>query len=139
MNRKGFTLVELLATLVVLAIVASIAGFSIVNIMRSAKEKNYALLVSNVKEAAETYYQECKYMSDKITCRAADDGGYNISLNELITYGFLSGNGTGNNKNTLKNPKDDIDIGGCSINVKVVDNMVVVTAVNPTGSCPTSY
>ena len=40
LNRKGFTLVELLATIAILAIVMGIATFSITAIIKNSKEKN---------------------------------------------------------------------------------------------------
>ena len=48
MNNKGFTLVELIATIVVLALVMGLASYSIVGIIKRSKEKNYELLVTNI-------------------------------------------------------------------------------------------
>ena len=61
MNRKGFTLVELLATITILGIIVTIGGVSISSIMKNARENEYKLLVSNIKDAVEAYYQECTY------------------------------------------------------------------------------
>ena len=66
MNKKGFTLVELLATIILLAIVLSLSSIAIIGIINSSKEKNYEQLISNIKDGAEVYYQECKYSKEAI-------------------------------------------------------------------------
>ena len=43
MNNGGFTLVELLATIVLLALVIGIASYSINAIIKNSQEKNYQL------------------------------------------------------------------------------------------------
>lgn len=136
LNKKGFTLVELIATIVVLALVVSISAYAITNIINSAKEKNYELLIKNIKDASETYYQECKY-SD-ITCNDT------VTLQELVNYGYLKGNGTEDNKmeivNPKVNPKDNNDIGECSIAVKYEDGKLTIeNKTNNNNSCPKNY
>ena len=126
LNKKGFTLVELIATIVVLALVVSISAYAITNIINSAKEKNYELLIKNIKDASETYYQECKYSNNSgITC---DD---TVKLQDLVNYGYLKGNGTGYNKMVIVNPKDNKNIGACSIAVKNENGKLTIE-----GSCP---
>ena len=147
LNKKGFTLVELIATIVVLALVVSISAYAITNIINSAKEKNYELLIKNIKDASETYYQECKYSNNSgITC---DD---TVKLQDLVNYGYLKGNGTEDNKidnkidNKMKivnpkvNPKDNNDIGECSIAVKYEDGKLTIeNKTNNNNSCPKEY
>lgn len=55
MNRKGFTLVELLATLVILAIVAGLSVYSIGNIFSDTKEKSEDVFVGTIKDALDMY------------------------------------------------------------------------------------
>lgn len=55
MNRKGFTLVELLATLVILGIVAGLSIYSISNIFSNAKEKTEDVFVGTIKDAMDIY------------------------------------------------------------------------------------
>ena len=133
LNKKGFTLVELIATIVVLALVVSISAYAITNIINSAKEKNYELLIKNIKDASETYYQECKY-SD-ITCNDT------VTLRYLVDYGYLKGNGTKDNKMVIVNPKDNINIGECSIAIKYENGKLTITKEKKTnnGSCPEEY
>ena len=138
LNKKGFTLVELIATIVVLALVVSISAYAITNIINSAKEKNYELLIKNIKDASETYYQECKY-SD-ITCNDT------VTLQDLVNYGYLKGNGTEdkkmenvNPKMKIVNPKNNKDIGECSISVKYEDGKLTIESMSDNDLCPTTY
>ena len=45
MNKRGFSLIELLATLVILGTVMGIATYSIISILNNSKEKNYSLIL----------------------------------------------------------------------------------------------
>lgn len=149
MNRKGFTLVELLGTIIILALVMSIAGFSITNILNSSKEENYQLLVRSIVDGAELYYQECKY--DKTStintgkfC-TTDGNGYRISLGNLVTYGYMTANGKMSdadaNKDRLFRPDNTDDpIDDCEIKVYFNTNTkkTVVESLSSAAICPTS-
>lgn len=131
LNKKGFTLVELIATIVVLSLVVAIGSYSITNIIKNAKEKDYNLLIDNIKDAAETYYQECKYSNNSgISC------DNNPKLKDLVKYGYLKGNGADNNKMSLTNPKDDSNIGDCEISINYENNHIKIKNVNGPSSCP---
>lgn len=144
MNRKGFTLIELLATLVILAIVLSIGGYSIVQIMKSSKDENYNVLVKNIMSAGETYYQECKYSKETIIKmfngnepQANSFCDYNVTLNELIQHGYLTGNNGAGNMG-LVDPRDEtIDLSNCSIKVSYNNGKVTVTKNDSNANCPT--
>lgn len=140
-NNYGFTLVELIVTIVLLVLVMSIGAYSITGIVKNSKEKDYELLVREIKNASEDYYLECKYgdVDDLITgCDNLSDG---VSLGNLVMFGYLTGNGKDNDdKNTLVNPNDGNSITECIIKI-IYDNdsgKVNVIADNPTGSCPTN-
>ena len=123
MNRKGFTLVELLATLSILAIVVVIGGVAISKTIKNTKEKNYQALVANIKNGAELYYQECNYgePTEGIICSSS------INLKKLVSYGYITSN-TGSEKCVgnsgsavscvLKNPKDNKNLDNCAINIR---------------------
>ena len=55
MNRRGFTLVELLATLVILGIVTSIVLIGINGEFNNAKDKTEDVFVKTVKDAMDIY------------------------------------------------------------------------------------
>lgn len=141
LNNNGYTLVELLITIVLLSLILSIAGYSIVTIVNGAKEKNYETLINNIKSASEMYYQECRYMNNEeeqvISCEKETDGSYEITLYVLLEYGFLSS--SSNHEFKIINPKDNKDIANCKINITSNNSKVVVTSSDASGSCPTEY
>lgn len=57
-KNKGFTLVELLIVIVVIAILASIVLVSYVGVQNQTKAENARTNAASVKKAAETYYGE---------------------------------------------------------------------------------
>lgn len=142
-DNKGFTLIELIITIVVLAILLSITGVAISNIFNKTKDKNYSLLINDINSAAEMYYQECNYMNpyenQNQYCKKDDDGNYVIQLSTLVELGFLSSSDS--SSLTLKNPKDENDISDCQISIKAGEGIVTVSAYtdNNNESCPTSY
>lgn len=54
-NKRGFTLVELLVTIVLLGIVATIIIFNMTNVSNQTKESDYEKFVAGVKSAASVY------------------------------------------------------------------------------------
>lgn len=146
LNNNGFTLIELLITIVILSLVLSIAGYSVVAIIKSSKEKNYELLIEDIKSAAEMYYQECYYLNSDKTVEDIEDGevgcvrqdSYEITLRVLLEYGFLSS--SVNNEFSIISPKDDKEISNCKIKITRNDGKITVTKVDTdNSSCPTNY
>ena len=58
MNKRGFSLVELLAAIAILAILSSIAITASYRYQQKAKKQAYDTLVASAKEAAEEYAME---------------------------------------------------------------------------------
>jgi len=165
-NNKGFTLIELLATIVLLAIVASIGTYSIVHVVTASKEKNYNLLIKNIKSAAEVYYQECRYNDkeknivydintgtfgeyDGTKCniyKDANNDGYVITLGDMVSNGYLTGN-TKNDSGYYKivNPNNaDENYENCIIGVKYdTGAKKTIVIADPTNMspdyCPKNY
>ena len=135
-NNKGFTLVELIATIVLLSVILTVGSYSIKGIMEKSKEQDYEILVNNINDAAETYYQECNHSgsSDLITCSLSS-----VALNDLVTYGYLNNNGVDENKNKLVNPINNQDIGYCQISITYDKGTGKIVVESKTGgNCPTS-
>ena len=135
MNNRGFTLVELLVTLVLIVILISIGSFSIVKVMEASKKKDYELLVDNIKGAVELYYQECTYSKDVAVASGIDCGDNTVTLGELVTYGFLKGNSEKSETLSLVNPKDNANIFNCKISYSYSNGKITVQAIDD-GSCP---
>lgn len=155
MNKKGFTLVELLAVLVILGLIVSIGGVAITKIMSNTKEKNYETLIANIKSGVETFYQECKYGDVPLNPNADPDtqlyykclkdinasGYYKVKVSTLVNFGYVSSNFSEGNVNKLVNPKDEkIDFSNCNILYKYDDNknkLIVTTSyTSDDGGCP---
>ena len=58
MNKKGFTLVEVLAVVVILSIILSMATFGVMNIRRNSIQKLVDTKISNLESSAIIYGQE---------------------------------------------------------------------------------
>lgn len=143
LGNKGFTLIELIATLVVLSIVMGIGAYSVTSLITNAKEKDYELLVKEIKNAVELYYQECKYSDNSnIVCPVASEfnghDSYSITLNHLVNYGFLKTNAKDDNgNNILVNPNDNKDISDCEFRYMYYDGRFWYgTDYEPGSSCP---
>lgn len=101
MNKKGFTLVELLATVVILGVLITIASFSATVMINNAKKKAGAIAVTNLKEAAITYYKQnninlskCNegFMVDGDNTSSCITKDNEITVNELIEAGAFTDN-----------------------------------------------
>ncbi len=79
MKNKGFTLVELLAVIVILSLLAIITTVSIGNIMSSSKNSLSDEQKKNLEESAKIYYIK-EGMSSNVNC---------IDLSDLISKGYI--------------------------------------------------
>ena len=108
-NEKGFTLVELLAIIV---IIAAISTFALVNIDKKSEqysEISAGQLDEIIKGAAHSYILSSDELTNKVK---SSSEGYTISLNTLIDNGYISG------KN-LKNIKTRKDIDPNDVRIKI--------------------
>lgn len=87
LNKKGFTLVELLAVIVVLAIIMVLTVPSVLSSMNSARQSSFLLYAGKMLEAAQGKYQSESLLTTPSTC-------YDLST--------LSGNGSKQYKGVVK-------------------------------------
>lgn len=88
MNRKGFTLVELLATILIIGLVLGLTAYGIISSVNSAKDTGTALSLSGIKEAARIYSGEFSDDSWKIS-NSSSDMYFCTTTEELINKGLL--------------------------------------------------
>ena len=96
--KKGFTLVELLAVIVLLGIVALIAAPIVGDTVKTAKESAYQKTVSYIEEAAR------RYGVNNMLGYPAEEQGFPLEV--LVKGGYLE-------EKDLVNPIDDQKLGGC--------------------------
>ncbi len=101
MNKKGFTLVELLAVIVVLAIIMVIAVPSVLNSMNAARQSSFLVYAEKMINSA-----QAKYQSDSLVNTMPQEYCYNLSEltdNESSQYkGFVHIQGAATSKPTYK-------------------------------------
>ncbi len=79
MNKKGFTLVEILAVIVILAILMTVAGTSVFGIIHESQQQLLDEQVKNLGDTAITYMESKKYYFDKCPV-TFDPKNPNVSL-----------------------------------------------------------
>lgn len=90
--KKGFTLAELIAVLVVLALVSMIAVPAVTDSLKKYKGEVCEVQMNNITEAARSWGAK------NLTNLPNDDGDYiTVLINDLIKYGFID--------ESLVNPK----------------------------------
>ena len=92
LNKKGFTLVELLAVLVILVVIMTIAIPSVASSIERSKNKQRNAKIELVVSAAELYVDRRK--------NSYGDSAHIITLNEIICDGLLT-------KEQAKDPLDE--------------------------------
>lgn len=82
MNKKGFTLVELLATIAILVLMSVIIGVNITSILRSTEKQNNDFDKKQIEKAA------CVYVDSDELC-PNKDCDENVTIDVLINQGLL--------------------------------------------------
>lgn len=71
MNKKGFTLVELLAVIVILAIIALIATPIVINVVNESREKANLRSIESYAKAYETAYYQALLTDNSVDFNSA--------------------------------------------------------------------
>lgn len=114
LNNKGFTLIEVLAVIVILSILMAIMVPSVGNIMKKNKEDNYQNLKDSIISAAKIYISDNRYQITVGSCTTQNAKVDVLSINDQtlssskLPISFLAD--AGNLKTTsdgkIVNPKD---------------------------------
>lgn len=112
MKNKGFTLVELLGVIVVLAIIGGIATLAITNYIGNSKEKVYRNYVATLKTTVEDYLIDDFAKNGNLLPNVG--GSRTFTLNDLINAKVIEelkdpNGGTCNQTTTIVTVKRDVD------------------------------
>ena len=103
LNRKGYTLIELLAVILIIGLILGFSTYGIINAFNTSKNKSLTISINSIKESAETYATEknddSSYWLD-ITDK--ENKYFCITIEELMNKGLLD------KKANIKS--DDFDI-----------------------------
>lgn len=115
LNNKGFTLVEVVATIVIISLISIV----ILNISKSTfsinKEKAYEIMKNNIYKVSETYIKECD--TGQLSCDLNwNHNSVSFYADKLKNAGYY---------NNLNSPIDDKDIGKCLLIRASKDNGVI--------------
>ncbi len=85
MNRKGFTLVELLATITILGILATISVVAVGGIIHKSKVEYYRTLKNTVESAARDYYNDHRILLPETTTDSREVTVQTLMDNKYMT------------------------------------------------------
>ena len=91
MNKKGFTLVELIGVIILLSAIALISVPIINNSLKNTKEKTYNSQIDTIIKAAKRYVTEVG---------AGNDAGFDITMSDLINAKLIE-------DDVIIDPRDD--------------------------------
>lgn len=94
MNKKAFTLIELVAILALISLIATLTFRVVTNRIKNSQERLYNSLISDLKKAGENY------MNDNSEIDRYHLNTMCISIEELQTKNYLD-------KDVIKNPKNN--------------------------------
>ena len=111
MDNKGFTIVEVLTTLVIVSLLTITIGSIINSTLASGKEESYSLMKKNIITASNNYINECN--AGIIECDFSYDSNNTFYVKKLEEYGYFE---------NLESPIDGIYLGDCLLVKATYDN-----------------
>lgn len=151
MNRKGFTLIEVLAVIVLIGIIGVLVIPSIIDTVNIGKKSSYELMIKNIVTASKMYYEECEYgdLSDEskygsYACKISNNAVV-INLDSLANTGFLDSTfDKEKNKKVVIDTRNNNDISTCYIKITKTKNekgkvTYVVSSSSADTKCPIEY
>ena len=121
MKNKGFTLIELIALLGVIAIILLLSAPSLINQIESTRKNNYDNFVSDLCLAAEAYLNHSDVEGSDDLKNSGDS--MSLSVVELISNGYV--------KSNIKNPKTNEKLATSdTLTITLTDDMTYKCTLN---------
>ena len=114
-NNQGFTLIEVIITIVLISLVLVIAANLVTNTLAASSNTTYKLVKNNIINASYQYIEECN--NQIIDCHFDFQNNNTFKASVLKQYGYF---------NNLNSPIDDKDLGDCLIIKATKENGVVI-------------
>lgn len=112
MGNKGFTLIELIATIALLGVIVVISFVSVNKVIEQSKVNDCNSLIKSIKMAASEYVSDNRYKRDFV--RSVVNNRVEISGSTLTNSNYLS--------SPIINPFDKEQINPADISIEVVLN-----------------
>ena len=164
-DNKGFTLVEVLAVVVIIGILGGLTAKGVLSSINTGKEASYKLMINSIVTASQTLYEELEYGGSTIWEYSYSDNEVkkeedkkvevnnkiiNTNLQTLVSNGFLSGSSGFTDEDESGNkylidPKSKENIGNCKIKItkETSDNNKIIYKVekndDTVDKCPVKY
>lgn len=87
MNKKGFTLMEMIAAVIIIGIIATTVAISFTNILNKNNEKKYKEFKRELEQAACVYIDLNEYKQVKASCFSS--GTCNVKVKALVESGLI--------------------------------------------------
>ncbi|MBQ6284978.1 MAG: prepilin-type N-terminal cleavage/methylation domain-containing protein [Bacilli bacterium] len=124
MSRKGFTLVEVMATIAILGILVILVTPSIIDIRKDMLQKTYDSRVSLIKNAALDYANDnLDQVPVSVNTSLPDSSCLTVTIKKLIDDGYLAG--SDNNKTEMHNPVTNENMNSKIVCIRYSDNDVM--------------
>ena len=88
-NRSGFTLVELIAVITILAIILGLVTMNVVEFYNKRKVKDYNNMISIIEDNAKIYMNTDNDIYNEIDDKAQETGSCKLSYDRLVDAGLL--------------------------------------------------
>ncbi len=132
LDCKGFTMIEVLAVIVIIAIIVGIAVPNVTQTVNSSKNSAENTMIENIITASQDLYSEIEFMDSELYDYGSNGikgerlvinnhNGLRFHLHALIVNGFLSGVGDDDEKKLI-NPKTGQNLGDCYITLIKCDD-----------------
>lgn len=108
-NNKGFTLIEILAAITILAIISTIATVAVFRYLDRTRKSSYETMEKSICDAANNYVINEELESDVVE---AGDNGVTYDAKELMSSKYLE---------NLMDPKNNKKVCSANVNVRVTD------------------